>query len=44
MSYEIGLAVPFWVIVLLWVARILVLVIVATFLAWLGIRVILQLM
>jgi len=39
MSYEIGLAVPFWIIVLLWVARILVLVIVATFLAWLGIRV-----
>jgi uncharacterized membrane protein YjfL (UPF0719 family) len=39
MSAAIGLAVPFWIIVLLWLARIIVLVIISTFLAWLGIRV-----
>jgi len=39
MSAEIGLAAPFWIIVLLWLARIIVLVIISTFLAWLGIRV-----
>jgi len=38
MSYDIGLAAPFWIIVLLWLARIIVLVIISTFLAWLGIR------
>ena len=39
MPYEIGLAVPFWIIVLIWLARIIVLVVISTFLAWLGIRV-----
>lgn len=39
MSAVIGLATPFWIIVLLWLARIIVLVIISTFLAWLGIRV-----
>jgi len=39
MSATIGLAAPFWIIVLLWLARIIVLVIISTFLAWLGIRV-----
>ncbi len=39
MSAVIGLAAPFWIIVLLWLARIIVLVIISTFLAWLGIRV-----
>ena len=38
MSYQIGLAAPFWIIVLLWLARIILLVIISTFLAWLGIR------
>ena len=38
MSYEIGLAAPFWIIVLIWLARIILLVIISTFLAWLGIR------
>ena len=35
---ELGLAVPFWVIVLIWLARIIILSIIATLLAWLGIR------
>ena len=36
--YEIGLATPYWLIVLMWVARITVLVFICTLLAWLGIR------
>lgn len=36
--YEIGLATPYWFIVLMWVARITVLVFICTLLAWLGIR------
>ncbi len=35
---EIGLATPYWLIVLMWVARITVLVFICTLLAWLGIR------
>jgi len=37
--YEIGLVAPFWLIVLLWVARIIWLALICTILAWLGIRV-----
>jgi uncharacterized membrane protein YjfL (UPF0719 family) len=36
--YEIGLATPYWLIVLMWVARIVVLVAICSLLAWLGIR------
>lgn len=36
---ELGLALPFWIIVLIWLARVITLALVATFLAWLGIRV-----
>ena len=38
--YELGLVAPFWLIVLIWVARIVWLALICTFLAWLGIRVI----
>jgi len=34
----LGLGVPFWAIVLIWVARIIVLALVSSLLAWLGIR------
>ena len=37
--YEIGFVAPFWLIVLLWVARIVWLALICTILAWLGIRV-----
>jgi uncharacterized membrane protein YjfL (UPF0719 family) len=36
--YELGLATPYWLIVLMWIARIVVLVAICTLLAWLGIR------
>lgn len=36
--YEIGLATPYWLIVLMWIARITVLVFICTLLGWLGIR------
>ena len=36
--YEIGLATPYWLIVLMWVARIVVLVAICSLLAWAGIR------
>ncbi|MFC2002011.1 hypothetical protein ACFLUZ_05895 [Chloroflexota bacterium] len=36
--YELGLAVPFWVVVLIWLAKIIVLAFICTLLAWLGIR------
>jgi len=36
---EFGLAVPFWLIVLLWMAKTILLAIICIFLAWLGIRV-----
>ncbi len=35
---EIGLATPYWLVVLMWVARIAVLVAICTLLAWLGIK------
>ena len=35
---ELGLATPYWLIVAMWVARIVVLVSICTLLAWLGIR------
>ena len=35
---ELGLAYPFWVIVLIWLARVLLLALICTLLAWLGIR------
>jgi uncharacterized membrane protein YjfL (UPF0719 family) len=35
---ELGLATPYWLIVLMWVARIIVLVLICTLLAWLGLR------
>jgi len=35
---ELGLAIPFWVIVLLWLAKIILLAFICTLLAWLGIR------
>jgi uncharacterized membrane protein YjfL (UPF0719 family) len=36
---ELGLVVPFWIVVLIWLAKIILLVLIATLLAWLGIRV-----
>jgi uncharacterized membrane protein YjfL (UPF0719 family) len=35
---ELGLAIPFWVIVLIWLARIILLAFICTILAWLGVR------
>ena len=35
---ELGLVLPFWLIVLIWLARIVVLVFICILLAWLGIR------
>lgn len=35
---EIGLATPYWLIVLMWIARITIMVFICTLLAWLGIR------
>jgi len=37
--YELGLVAPFWVIVLIWLAKVILLALISTFLAWLGIRV-----
>ena len=36
---ELGLATPFWLIVMLWMAKTVMLAFICTFLAWLGIRV-----
>jgi len=36
--YELGLTAPFWLIVVLWIARTIWLVFICTLLAWLGIR------
>jgi len=35
---ELGLALPFWITVLIWLARIVILVFICTVLAWLGVR------
>ncbi len=37
--YELGLVIPFWVIVLIWLAKVILLALISTLLAWLGIRV-----
>ena len=36
--YELGLGLPFWVIVLIWLTRVIVLALISILLAWLGIR------
>ena len=36
--YELDLVTPFWIIVLIWLARIILLALICTLLAWLGIR------
>jgi len=36
--FELGLTAPFWVIVLIWLARIILLAFIGSLLAWLGIR------
>ena len=36
--YELGLAYPFWILVLIWLARVILLALICTLLAWLGIR------
>jgi len=36
---ELGLVVPFWLIILIWLAKVVLLALISTFLAWLGIRV-----
>ncbi len=38
--YELGLVAPYWVIVLIWLAKVILLALVSILLAWLGIRVI----
>ncbi len=37
--YELGLVAPYWVIVLIWLAKVILLALVSMLLAWLGIRV-----
>jgi uncharacterized membrane protein YjfL (UPF0719 family) len=37
--YQLGLVAPYWVIVLIWLAKVILLALVSTLLAWLGIRV-----
>jgi len=37
--YELGLVVPYWIIVLIWLAKVILLALISTLLAWLGIRV-----
>ncbi len=36
--YALGLVIPYWVIVLIWLAKVIVLALVSILLAWLGIR------
>ncbi len=36
---ELGLVAPYWVIVLIWLAKVILLALISMFLAWLGIRV-----
>jgi len=36
---ELGLVAPFWIIVLIWLAKVILLALISTLLAWLGIRV-----
>ena len=37
--YQLGLVAPYWVIVLIWLAKVMLLALISTLLAWLGIRV-----
>ncbi len=37
--YELGLVAPFWIIVLIWLAKVILLALISTLLAWLGVRV-----
>jgi len=37
--YELGLVAPYWVIILIWLAKVILLALISTLLAWLGIRV-----
>jgi len=37
--YELGLVAPFWIIVLIWLAKVILMALISTLLAWLGIRV-----
>ena len=37
--YQLGLVIPYWVIVLIWLAKVILLALISTLLAWLGIRV-----
>ena len=37
--HELGLVAPYWVIVLIWLAKVILLTLICTILAWLGIRV-----
>ncbi len=37
--YQLGLVAPYWAIILIWLAKVILLTLVATLLAWLGIRV-----
>jgi len=36
--FQLGLTIPFWLMVLLWTAKTILLALICTFLAWLGIR------
>ena len=36
--YELGLVFPFWIIVLIWLAKVILLALISILLAWLGIR------
>ncbi len=36
--YALGLVVPFWILVLVWLAKVILLALIGTLLAWLGIR------
>ena len=38
--YALGLVAPYWVIILIWLAKVVLLALISTLLAWLGIRVI----
>ncbi len=35
--YELGIALPIWIIVLVWLAKVILLVLISTLLAWLGV-------
>ena len=37
--YELSVVAPFWVVVLIWLAKVILLALISTMLAWLGIRV-----